>query len=463
MRSQFLKRYIGDKAFYKSVMALTMPIMIQNGITHLVNMLDNIMVGSVGTVEMNGVTIANQLLFVFNLCIFGAVGGAGIFGAQYAGSKDVTGITYTMRFKLFFCTFLALVGIGVFSLWPEPLIGLYLQGEGNPADAAASLTLAKEYLGVMLIGMIPFALSQCYSSTLRETGLSTPPMVAGVIAVVVNLIGNYILIFGHFGAPQMGVVGAAIATVVSRFVELGILAIWTHTHGEKNPFVYKLYHSPRIPLRLVGQIFWRGLPLMANEAAWSLGFVTLNQQYSLRALDVVSANNISHTFWNVFAVSFMAVGIAVGIILGQELGAGDKEKAREDSRKLIGLSVALGVAVMLVYSVAAFFIPYLYNTTDSIRHLATQLMLICAVFMPVDAYAHAAYFTLRSGGQAFITFLFDSCFMWVFNLPLVFVLINFTSLPIITVFILSQCTNILKCILGGWLVHKGIWIKTIVE
>ena len=155
MRSQFLKRYIGDKAFYKSVMALTMPIMIQNGITHLVNMLDNIMVGSVGTVEMNGVTIANQLLFVFNLCIFGAVGGAGIFGAQYAGSKDVTGITYTMRFKLFFCTFLALVGIGVFSLWPEPLIGLYLQGEGNPADAAASLTLAKEYLGVMLIGMIP--------------------------------------------------------------------------------------------------------------------------------------------------------------------------------------------------------------------------------------------------------------------------------------------------------------------
>ena len=463
MQSRFFKRYIGDRAFYKSVMALTMPIMIQNAITHLVNMLDNIMVGSVGTVEMNGVTIANQLLFVFNLCIFGAVGGAGIFGAQYAGSKDVTGITYTMRFKLLFCTLLAVVGIGVFSLWPDTLISLYLQGEGNPADAAASLALAKEYLSVMLIGMIPFALSQCYSSTLRETGQSTPPMVAGVIAVLVNLIGNYILIFGHFGAPKMGVVGAAIATVVSRFVELALLVIWAHTHGERNPFVYKLYHSPRIPLRLVGQIFWRGLPLMANEAAWSLGFVTLNQQYSLRALDVVSANNISHTFWNVFAVSFMAVGIAIGIILGQELGAGEKEKANEDSRKLIGLSVGLGVIITIVYSVASFFIPYLYNTTDSIRHLATQLMLICALFMPVDAYAHATYFTLRSGGQAFVTFLFDSCFMWIFNLPLVFVLIQYTSLPFITVFIISQCTNILKCVLGGWLVHKGIWIKTIVE
>jgi len=159
----------------------------------------------------------------------------------------------------------------------------------------------------------------------------------------------------------------------------------------------------------------------------------------------------------------MAVGIAVGIILGQKLGAGDKEGARQDCYKLIGLSVALGIVVGVVYSVCAFFIPYMYNTTDQIRHLATNLMLVCACAMPIDAYAHAAYFTLRSGGQAFITFLFDSCFMWVINVPFVFVMINYTSLPILTVFILSQALNLLKCFLGGWLVHKGIWIKTIVE
>ena len=373
------------------------------------------------------------------------------------------GVTYTMRFKLFFCTFLAVAAIGIFLLWQDPLINLYLQGEGDPADAAASLLHAKNYLHIMLIGLIPFSLSQCYSSTLRETGLTTPPMIAGVVAVAVNLIGNYVLIFGHFGAPRMGVEGAAIATVLSRFVELGILVVWTHTHNEKNPFAAKLYYSPRIPLRLVGQIFLRGLPLMANQAAWSLGFVTMNQQYSLRGLHVVGANNISHTFWNVFAVSFMAVGIAVGIILGQKLGAGDKEGAREDSHKLIALSVALGVVICLVYSVCAFFIPYLYNTTDQIRHLATYFMLICAICMPMDAYLHAAYFTLRSGGQAFITFLFDSCYMWVVNVPVVFCLVHFTNLPILTIFILSQSTNILKSILGGWLVHKGIWIKTIVE
>ena len=458
-----LKKFIGDKAFYKYVIALTLPIMIQNGITHLVNMLDNIMVGSVGPVEMNGVTIANQLMFVFNLCIFGAVGGAGIFGAQYAGSKDNLGIAHTVRFKLLFCTLLAVAGIAVFYVWKEPLSLLYLQGEGDPAEAAASLEFSKQYIDIMLVGLIPFTLAQCYGSTLRETGQTASPMVAGLVAVLVNLVGNYILIFGHFGAPRLGVAGAAVATVLSRFVELGILAVWTHTHPDRNPYAPIIYRSMRIPMRLVGQIFLRGLPLMANEAAWSLGFVTINQQYSLRGQHVLGANNISGTFWNVFSVSFMAVGIAVGIILGQKLGAGDKEGARDYSRKLIALSVALSVVVGVVYAVCAQFIPYMYNTTDQIRRLATSLMVICACSMPIDAYAHAAYFTLRSGGQAFITFLFDSCFMWAINVPFVFLLINYTSLPIITVFILGQGINILKCVLGGWLVHKGAWIKTIVE
>lgn len=457
------QKLFGDRAFYKRVLALSLPIMIQNGITHLVNMLDNLMIGSVGTVEMNGVSIANQLLFVFNLCIFGAVAGAGIFGAQFQGLGDHRGIAYTTRFKLYFCLLLAGLGIGVFLTWDQPLIHLYLQGEGNPADAAASLANAQDYLRIMLFGLVPFALSQCYAGTLRETGHTTPPMVAGIIAVGVNLIGNYILIFGHFGAPQLGVRGAAIATVLSRFVELAVLIFWTHTNPTKNPFAPLLYRSFRIPLRLVGQIILRGLPLMINEAAWSVGLAALNRQYTLRGLDVVSANNICQTFWNVFSVSFMAVGIAVGIVLGQQLGAGQRNEAKTDSVRLIVFSTLIGVGVTVVYCCFAPFIPYLYNTTPEIRRLATQMMIVTAFAMPIDAFAHATYFTLRSGGQAFITFLFDSCYMWVINVPLAFVLVEFTDLPILPLYAACQFVNIVKCILGGWLVKKGIWIRTIVE
>ena len=461
--SSLKKKLVGDRAFYRAVMALTLPIMIQNGITHLVNMLDNVMIGSVGTVEMNGVTIANQLLFVFNLCIFGAVSGAGIFVAQFTGNRDQTGIAYTMRFKLLFCTLLTGIAIGVFLLWGEPLCNLYLQGEGSAAVAQASLQSARDYLRVMLVGLIPFTLSQCYGSTLRETGQTTPPMVAGLVAVGVNLLGNYLLIFGHFGAPKLGVVGAAIATVISRFVELGVLVVWTHTHKERNPYAPSIYRSFRIPLRLTGQIFLRGLPLMVNEAAWSLGMATINQQYTLRGLSVVGANNINQTFWNVFSVAFMAVGIAVGIILGQQLGAGEQDRARTDSRKLIAFSVFISLAGALLYALCAPFIPYLYNTGDEVRRLATSLMLIAAAAMPIDSFAHATYFTLRSGGQAFITFLFDSCFMWAINVPLAFLLVQYTTLPIIAVYALCQGINLLKCMLGGWLVHKGGWIKTIVD
>ncbi len=458
-----LKHYIGDRAFYKRVMALALPIMIQNGITNFVNMLDNVMVGQVGTVEMNGVTVANQLIFVFNLCIFGAVSGAGIFGAQFAGNGDHKGIAHTLRFKLLFCTLLTVIGIGVFLLWGDGLVGLYLRGEGDPADAAASLDFARQYIRIMLVGLLPYTVVQCYASTLRETGQTVPPMVAGSVAVGINLVLNSLLIFGLLGFPKLGVAGAAVATVISRFAELGMVVVWTHTHKLRNRYAEGLYRSLTIPRHLVGQIFVKGMPLMVNEALWSLGMATLSQQYSLRGLNVVSANNICQTFFNVFSVAFMAVGVTVGILLGQQLGAGDREGARDASRKLIAFSVMVGVVVAVAYALCAGLIPRLYNTTDDVRGLATGLMLICAAAMPIDAFAHASYFTLRSGGKAFITFLFDSGFMWVVSVPLAFVLVQFTNLHILWVYAACQGINLVKCILGGILVKQGSWIRTIVE
>ncbi|MBQ9859947.1 MAG: MATE family efflux transporter [Clostridia bacterium] len=458
-----LRNLIGNRAFYKRVMALALPVMIQNGITNFVNMLDNVMVGRTGTLEMTGVTIANQLIFVFNLCIFGAVSGAGIFGAQFAGNGDQKGLTYTLRFKLLSCSLLAAVCIGVFLLWGEPLIGLYLQGEGSAADAAASLGFAKQYLTIMLIGLIPYTIAQCYASTLRETGQTSPPMVAGVVAVLVNLALNAVLIFGYLGAPRLGVVGAAIATVTSRFVELAIVAIWTHTHREKNGFAADLYRSLYIPRRLIGQITLKGLPLMLNETLWSMGMATLSQQYSLRGQAVVAANNICQTFFNVFSVAFMAIGVVVGIMVGQQLGAGDTEGAKDTARKLIVFSVIVGLVVGAAYAVCAGFIPQLYNTTDNIRHIATELMLVCAAAMPVEAFAHATYFTIRSGGKAFITFVFDSGFMWGICVPVAFLLVRYTALPVLWVYAAVQGINFIKCFIGGYLVKQGGWVKTIVE
>ncbi len=457
-----LKKLIGDKAFYKRVIALMLPIMIQNGITNLVGMLDNIMVGRVGTVQMTGVAVANQLIFVFNLCVFGAISGAGIFGAQFHGLGDHKGVRNTFRFKLICSVIISAIGVVIFLTAGEPLISLYLKGEGSAVDAAASLGYAKKYLNIMLIGILPWALAQCYAGTLRETGKTVPPMIAGVMAVVVNLVLNYILIFGCFGAPKLGTDGAAIATVISRFVELGIVAVWTYKNRVDNKFIIGAYRSLSVPFVLVKDITVKGLPLMLNETLWATSVAVLNQCYSSRGIDVVAANNISQTFWNVFAVAFMAVGVAIGIILGQLLGAGELERAKAESAKLITFSVIVSVIFSALYLVCAEFIPQFYNTEPEIRLLATRLMQISAVAMPLDAFAHASYFTLRSGGKVFITFLFDCGFAWVVSVPVAMLLTRATDMHILYIYAICQSLFAIKCVLGYIFVKRGIWIKNIV-
>lgn len=181
------KGFIGDRAFYRRAMTVAVPIIIQNAITNFVSLLDNIMVGQVGTLQMSGVSIVNQLMFIFNLCIFGANAGAGIFSAQFHGKGDATGIRHTFRFKIMVCVGLVAAWCALFLAADTPLLRMYLQGEGSPEDAAAILSYGKDYLKVMLWGLLPFALSNAYSGTLRETGYTVVPMVAGIVAVFVNL------------------------------------------------------------------------------------------------------------------------------------------------------------------------------------------------------------------------------------------------------------------------------------
>jgi len=459
-----LERYIGDRAFYKRVLAIALPIIIQNGITQFVALLDNLMVGQIGTVQMSSVSIANQLIFVFNLCVFGASSGAGIFTAQFHGSGDHQSIRHTFRFKFSVCCLLSALGIGIFLGGGGELLKLFLQGEGDVADAALTLEHGEAYLRIMLIGLLPFALCNAYSSTLRECGQTVVPMVAGVCAVFVNLALNYVLIFGHFGFPAMGVEGAAIATVISRFAELGIVAVWSHTHTKKHPCFQGAYRSLHIPGQLLGQIVRKGLPLLANEFLWSSGITFLNQCYSTCGLDVVPAMSIATTINTLASVVYMALGNSVGIMMGQLLGSGSSEETvRDANRKLIAAGVAAGALFgLLLFAISSVF-PMLYNTTDAVRSLATKMIWIIAVIMPFHSFTLCAYFTLRSGGQAFITFLFDSCFVWAVCVPIAFCLSRFTGLTIIPLYAICQSVDILKCVLGTWMIRKGSWIRNLAQ
>ena len=420
------------------------------------------MVGRVGTEQMTGVAIVNQLIFVFNLAVFGAVSGAGIFGAQFYGNGDHDGVRATFRFKLMICAALTMLGVAVFLLFGDKLILLYLQGEGSPEEIAASLGYAKEYLYIMLVGFVPFVLAQCYSGTLRETGQTVLPMAAGIISVVVNLCFNTLLIFGYLGFPRLGSSGAALATVIARFVEAAVVIVWTHRHSVKNRFVVGVYRSLHIPRQLAVQIAQKSAPLMLNETLWAGGMALLAQCYSLHGYDVVSAYNITSTVSNVFNVAFLAMGSAVGIIIGQLLGAGKMEEAVDTDRKLIVFTVAICVAIGAVMALIAPYFPRIYKTSPEIQQLAANLIRICACCMPINALANACYFTLRSGGKTFVTFLFDSFYVCIITVPLAFILSRFTNLPIVPLYLCCQLVDIGKCVIGLIMIKKGVWIQNIV-
>lgn len=458
------QKYIGDRAFYRRVLSVAIPIIIQNGISNFVSLLDNIMVGQVGTVPMSGVSIVNQLLFVFNLCVFGASSGAGIFTAQFHGSGDHTGVRHTFRFKILICSVIALGGMALFLTAHDILIGLYLTGEGNPLTAADALRYGREYLFTMLWGLIPFALSNAYASTLRETGKTNIPMIAGITAVLVNLVLNYILIFGKFGAPVMGVRGAALATVISRYVELSIVAGWTHLNPEKNPYIRSAFRSLHIPGKLLRGIIAKGMPLLINEFLWASGMAFMNQCYSTCSLDVVPAMNISSTLYNLGSVVFLSMGNSVGIIMGQMLGSGvTGSEIRDSNRKLVAFAVVTGGSFGIVLAAFSGIFPGIYNTTAEVRTLAAQLILVGAVMMPFNSYTNAAYFTLRSGGQTVVTFLFDSCFVWTVCVPLAFCLSRFTDIPILPLYILCQSTDLLKSAIGAFMIRQGKWIQNLTQ
>ena len=461
-RGRLRERMFGDRDFYAQVVAVVVPIIIQNTVSNVVSLLDNVMVGRVGTLQMSAVAIVNQLLFVFNLCIFGGLAGAGIFATQYAGAHDDKGVRDCFRVKWMIALSMLACALVVLIAFPKRLIGMYLAQETAQADAAATLGFGMDYLTVMLWGLLPFGVSQVYASTLREVGETRLPMFASVAAILVNLVFNYFLIFGKCGFPELGVTGAAIATVLSRYVETAVIMVYTHMKSHHFGFIRGAYRSLRVPKPLMISILRRGTPLLVNEFLWSSGMAVLLQRYSVRGLDVVAACNIATTVSNLFKVVFLSMGNAVAIMVGQALGANDIERAKNCTWRLMTLSVGSNLIMATLLALFAPAIPNIYNTEPHVRQIATQLIYVVAVMMPAYSFSHCCYFTLRSGGKTIITFLFDSVFTWCVNVPAAWLLAYKTGLGIVPLYFGVQALEMVKVVVGFVLVKKGVWIHNIV-
>jgi len=447
-----MKRFIGNKAFYLQLLSVALPIVIQQLITSSVQLVDNVMVGQLGKYAIGSVSVVNQLYFVVILVTFGAMGGAGVFTAQFFGSKDFEKLKETFRFKLLIGLSVAFISFIIFTFLGRSLISMFTSTE-------ETINLGLQYLNIVKWSMFPWAISIAISNTFRETGITKPLLVISLVAISTNTILNYFLIFGSFGAPTLGVAGAGIATLISRVVELALMFMLLAKRGYL--FKTKLKNLFHIEKTLFISIIVMAIPLTLNEMLWSTGQTIFLQAYSTRGDDALAAMNIANAISQLVFVAFGGIGTGVAVLVGNTLGNNDLSMAKANSEKLIFFAVMFAVFTGICLFILSFFVLNVYNVSEEIEKIAVYVIRVNAIFIPVYSFNVTMYFTLRAGGDTRSTLMMDAGYMWVVSVPIAILLSRLTNLPATLLFLIIQLLDIPKMAFAVSRYRKEHWIKNL--
>lgn len=440
-------------SYAKLAFALALPTMIQQFITAFGNLVDNLMIGVNGKDAINAVGASGQIFFVVMLIGFGVSAGVGVFIAQQYGSQKYEQMHYTFLIGIISVVAIGVVSAVVVYTFKGTFIGFFTKVESQHI-------LSYDYLKIIVFTYPIFLISIVIAGAYRSCGNTIVPMIAGVIAIVINTTLNFLLINGNFGAPALGVQGAAIATLVARCIELLILIIIMER--KHMPFRPKILDVFKIPFSLVVKIYKKALPLMMNEFLWGFGTVIIMGFYGSRNADDYTSVQMAYTTANLLFVVMSGFATAVGILVGQELGRQKLIEAKKHSEMLIQLALLTGLIVVGLAFILSFITPNLYNVSDEIRNNSANILRVIALFFPVYMILVTFFFVLRAGGDTTGVLIMDSLIMWICSIPLIFILTTYTAIPLILIFILVQCVDFIKLIAAVIIYRKYEWLKTLV-
>jgi putative MATE family efflux protein len=447
-----MRSFIGDRHFYKRLFAISLPIVLQQLLTSSLQLIDNLMVGDLGELAIGSVSVVNQLYFVIILITFGALGGAGIYTAQYFGSKEEEKLKQTFRFKLIVALLLVILSIVVFSVLGEYLIGFFTE---NQVTIAGGM----DYLNIVKWSMLPWAFSIAISTTFREIGTTKPLLWITLGAIITNTVLNYLLIFGNFGFPNLGIEGAAYATLASRVVEFLLMFVLLIKKGKI--FNTKIKDVFKIDGLILKAIIIMALPLLLNEFFWSMGQTMFLQSYSTRGDSALAAMNITNAISQLVFVTFGGIGTGIAVMVGNTLGMNQLEVAKDNAKKVIAFAVAFAFVTGMMLFILSFFILDLYDITETTKRIAANNIRINAIFIPVYSFNVSMYFTLRAGGDTRSTMMMDSGYMWVVQVPLIFVLVRVTNLNVIMLFLIVQMLELPKSVFALSRYKKENWVRNL--
>jgi putative MATE family efflux protein len=444
---------LGDKKFLLTMYRLASPIMLQNFIIFSLGMVDVLMIGQLGESAVAGVGIADQIFFLAILMFFGITSGAAIFTAQFWGQKDI----HRIRSVLGLCLLMSLAGALFFSsvaiLAPEWVIGIY-------STDPEVIALGSSYLRIVAFSYAATAITTSYSAVLRSIENVKLPMLVSLLALSLNTVFNYGLIFGHFGLPALGVTGAAIATASARSLEAILLLIFIY--GGKLPVAAKFSELLDFSTISLGQFFKTTLPVVGTEIAWSFGVTTYNVVFARIGTESIAAFNIASTVDRLIFVVFIGLGNACAIMIGNRIGAGEQDIATTYGKKYLVLGPIIAVLVGLLMVAISGPILSLYNVSADTVTYARSIMIIMAFSLPIRSSNMLALIgILRSGGDTRYAFFIDAGVIWCIGVPLALFSAFVLQLPVHWVYLIVMTEEVVKLLLGLQRFFSQRWIHVL--
>lgn len=455
MQATYLKSIFEDKKFLKKTIAIGIPIAVQALLNTTLNLVDTMMIGTLGESTIAAVGLANKVFFVFTLLLFGIVSGSSILTAQYWGKKDVKNIRRVLGISLI----IGLSGAVVFMLAglfiPKTVMSIFTPSKGT-------ISIGASYLAIVALSYPLTAITNCYISLLRATNQVKAPVFISIVSILVNVVLNYTLIYGNFGAPNLGVQGAAIATVIARLVEcLSILAV---VYISKGPAAAKIKELVTFDKEFIKKYFVTVSPVIANEFMWGLGVTMYSLVYGRMGDDAVAAITITQNVEQICVVIFQGLSSATAVILGNELGANKIKDAERHSKSFFILQFMLTIVMGIVCLLIRTPLINLFSVPQNIAIDITRCLTVFVCYLPFRMFNLINIVgVLRSGGDTRASLLLDISGVWCVGIPFAFLGGIVLGLPIYYVYAMITIEEVYKFILGLRRYKQKKWLRNIIE
>ncbi|MCI2779120.1 MATE family efflux transporter [Clostridium perfringens] len=444
-----------DKRFYRLLFSIALPIAVQNLITFMVSMVDTLMVGALGEIQLSAVSIANNLFFVLTILMFGLAGGSNIMISQYWGKGNVKTIHKILAIMYRVCLLITGIFIFIAVFLPKYFMGIFTTDK-------AVIDFGASYLIIVCIGYLFYSITNCTIMMLRSVKTVSISIIVYTASLVVNSILNWILIFGNLGAPELGIRGAAIATVCARITEFSIVLVFMFIYERK--IGLKLEHLLKLDKEILKDYVGLCTPVLCNELLWAIGASMISVIVGRMGTEVVAANSINGVAHQFVTVFIFGMSNATAVIIGNTIGEGKKEKAKEYAYSIGVFSVVMGCISGLMILLIKPFVVNFYNVSYSTKLIAMEIMTVTSGIIVFQSLASNFMMgVLRGGGDAKFVLINDLIFMWLVAIPGGFFVAFILELPVALVFLVIKCDEILKSLTSVYRVISGKWVNDVTK